>query len=138
MPECTLIATNLRLILGRSAYCSQFPTGPTLMHVAKAMRTLVDLLNTEHGYARIFFGQDGYSYELYAYQPGPIADLFERMGGYESAPEACEAARQQLSVVRPEHSAKRRKAVSPGNPTVRKQAARPAARRRAAGSMGLL
>lgn len=108
------------------------------MHVAKAMRTLVDLLNTEHGYARIFFGQDGYSYELHAYRPTPIADLFERVGGYQSAPEACEAARQQLSVVHPKARSKGRKAAKPGNRTVRKQAARPTTRRRADGSMGLL
>jgi hypothetical protein len=60
------------------------------------MRTLVDLLNNDHGYARIYADLEGFSYELDVYLPKPIADLFERMGGYASANEACEAARNQL------------------------------------------
>ncbi|HEY0684177.1 MAG TPA: hypothetical protein VGD45_17725 [Steroidobacter sp.] len=63
------------------------------------MRTLVDLLHTEHGYARIFYDQDGYSYELDSYQQAPMADLFTRMLGYASASEAAEAARQTLSAI---------------------------------------
>jgi hypothetical protein len=67
--------------------------------LAKAMRTLVDLLHTEHGYARIFHDQDGYSYELHSYQHTPMADLFMRMLGYESAGDATEAARETLSAI---------------------------------------
>ena len=72
--------------------------------LARAMRTLVDLLHTEHGYARIFYDQDGYSYELDSYRQTPMADLFTRMLGYASASEATEAARQTLSAI---HSAPR-------------------------------
>ncbi|HEU4652692.1 MAG TPA: hypothetical protein VFS47_01835 [Steroidobacteraceae bacterium] len=60
------------------------------------MRTLVDLLNNDHGYARIYADVEGFSYELNTYLRKPIADLFERMGGYASANEACEAAKNQL------------------------------------------
>ncbi|WP_153067075.1 hypothetical protein [Steroidobacter cummioxidans] len=67
--------------------------------LAKAMRTLVDLLHTEHGYARIFYDQDGYSYELHSYQHTPMADLFTCMLGYESATDATEAARDTLSAI---------------------------------------
>jgi hypothetical protein len=67
--------------------------------LAKAMRTLVDLLHTEHGYARIFHDQDGYSYELHSYRHTPVADLFTRMLGYESADHATEAARETLSAI---------------------------------------
>lgn len=63
------------------------------------MRTLVDLLNTDHGYARIYAGPDGYGYELSTYLPRPISDLFERMSGYESVTDAFEAAQHQLSAV---------------------------------------
>jgi hypothetical protein len=65
----------------------------------KAMRTLVDLLHTEHGYARIFYDQDGYSYELHSYRHTPMADLFTCMLGYQSAIDATEAARQTLSAI---------------------------------------
>lgn len=67
--------------------------------LAKAMRTLVDLLHTEQGYARIFHDQEGFSYELHSYQHTPIADLFTRMLGYASATDATEAARQTLSAI---------------------------------------
>jgi len=60
------------------------------------MRTLVDLLNNDHGYARIYADMEGFSYELNTYLPKPIADLFERMSGYGSATEALEAAKHQL------------------------------------------
>ena len=72
--------------------------------LARAMRTLVDLLHTEHGYARIFYDQDGYSFELHSYQHPPMADLFTRMLGYASATDAAEAARQTLSAI---HSPRR-------------------------------
>jgi hypothetical protein len=60
------------------------------------MRTLVDLLNNDHGYARIYADREGFSYELNTYLPKPIADLFERMSGYASATEASEAAKREL------------------------------------------
>lgn len=72
--------------------------------LARAMRTLVDLLHTEHGYARIFFDQEGYSYELQSYRHTPMADLFTRMLGYPSAADAAEAARQTLYAI---HGARR-------------------------------
>jgi hypothetical protein len=72
-------------------------SGFTLL--AKAMRTLVDLLHTEHGYARIFYDQDGYSYELHSYRTTPMADLFTRMLGYPSAIDATVAARETLSAI---------------------------------------
>ena len=65
------------------------------------MRTLVDLLNDERGYVRIFAERDGFGYELCTYLPRPIADLFERMSGYTSIGAACEAARYQLSSTQP-------------------------------------
>jgi hypothetical protein len=61
------------------------------------MRTLVDLFGDERGYVRIFAERDGYGYELSTYLPRPIADLFERMSGYDSLGLACEVARFQLS-----------------------------------------
>lgn len=67
--------------------------------LARAMRTLVDLLHTEHGYARIFYDQDGYSYELHSYQLTPMADLFTRMLGYASVDDATAAARETLSAI---------------------------------------
>jgi len=69
------------------------------------MRTLVDLLHTEHGYARIFHDQEGFSYELHSYRHTPMADLFTRMLGYASADDATEAARETLSAI---HSSPRR------------------------------
>ncbi|MET0535578.1 MAG: hypothetical protein ABW171_15285 [Steroidobacter sp.] len=75
--------------------------------LARAMRTLVDLLHTEHGYARIFHDQEGFSYELHCYRRTPTADLFTRMLGYASAEAAIEAARLALDAL---HSARRPKA----------------------------
>lgn len=80
------------------------PIESRLHLLARAMRTLVDLLHTEHGYARIFFDQEGYSYELQSYQHTPMADLFTRMPGYPSAADAAEAARQTLHAI---HGARR-------------------------------
>lgn len=63
------------------------------------MRTLVDLLNNEHGYARIYADAEGFGYELATYLPRPTADLFGCMNGFASLAEACVAAEQQLSSV---------------------------------------
>lgn len=63
------------------------------------MRTLIDLLNNELGYARIFAEREGFGYELTTYQPRPMPDLFERMSGYHSHQAAIEAAQQQLASV---------------------------------------
>lgn len=73
-----------------------------------AMRTLVDLLDNEHGYARIFADMEGFSYELSTYRPRVIPDLFERMGGYRSMSDACAAAEQQLSSMLQAMSRRRR------------------------------
>lgn len=75
------------------------------------MRTLIDLLNNDLGYARIFADGDGYGYELTTYRPRTIADLFERMSGYPSAEVAVSFAQQQLESIAqpPVVQAKRRK-----------------------------
>jgi hypothetical protein len=61
------------------------------------MRTLLDLLNDERGYVRIFKELDGFAYELSTYAPAPVGDLFERMDGYDSIADARAAAQFQLS-----------------------------------------
>ena len=61
------------------------------------MRTLLDLLNDERGYVRIFKELDGFAYELSTYAPPPVADLFARMDGYDSIADARAAAQFQLS-----------------------------------------
>jgi hypothetical protein len=88
--------------------------------LAKAMRTLVDLLHTEHGYARIFYDQEGYSYELHSYRHTPMVDLFTRMLGYSSVADASEAARQTLSAM---HGTHRRRTYKAGRHGGRRKAA---------------
>jgi hypothetical protein len=61
------------------------------------MRTLIDLLNNDAGYARIFAEAEGFGYELTTYRPRVIPDLFERMSGYGSLGDALAAANQQLA-----------------------------------------
>jgi hypothetical protein len=63
------------------------------------MRMLVDLLNNDDGYVRIYEDREGFGYEVSTYTPKPIADLFQRMSGYASISDACAAAQQQLSAV---------------------------------------
>jgi hypothetical protein len=60
------------------------------------MRTLVDLLNDDIGYVRIYEDQSGYSYERSTYAAPAIRDLFDQMTGYDSAASAREAASLQL------------------------------------------
>lgn len=72
------------------------------------MRMLVDLLNNDHGYVRIYQDREGFGYEVSAYSPRPIADLFHRVGGYASVSDACSAAQQQLSAV---HQPPRRRRI---------------------------
>lgn len=60
------------------------------------MRTLVDLLNDERGYVRIFAERTGFGYEKSPHAPTPFRDLFDRMTGYESMGSALEAAQLQL------------------------------------------
>lgn len=74
------------------------------------MRMLIDLLNNELGYARIFAEGESFGYELTTYRPRPMADLFERMSGYTSSDAAFEAAQQQLASVHqtPDRKKKRR------------------------------
>ena len=64
------------------------------------MRTLLDLLNDEPGYVRIFMDQDSFGYELSTYAKQPIGDLFERMNGYGSMAAAREAASYQLAAAK--------------------------------------
>lgn len=75
------------------------------------MRMLIDLLNNDLGYARIFSERDGFGYELTTYRARPIPDLFERMSGYASAEAALEAAQQQLASVQQPRSMKRKRAA---------------------------
>ena len=63
------------------------------------MRTLVDLLNDERGYVRIFSEQSGFGYEKSAHGSTPFRDLFDRMSGYDSVESAVRAAQFQLLVV---------------------------------------
>ncbi|MFL6547084.1 MAG: hypothetical protein ACJ8OJ_00220 [Povalibacter sp.] len=72
------------------------------------MRMLVDLLNNDHGYVRIFEDRDGFGYEVATYAPRPIADLFQRMNGYASMSDAFAAAQHQLSSVQQIRSRKSR------------------------------
>ncbi|HEY8540560.1 MAG TPA: hypothetical protein VIL28_16985 [Steroidobacteraceae bacterium] len=60
------------------------------------MRQLVDLLNNDTGYVRIFADHTGFGYERATYRPCDIGDLFDRMNGYPSIAIAREAARLQL------------------------------------------
>jgi hypothetical protein len=70
----------------------------------------VDLVSDDVGYVRVFAELDGYSYEVSTYQSCSMADLFERMRGYDSINSAREAARfQLLSTGRPVKRARRRR-----------------------------
>ena len=112
-------------------YCAPVTYPNLLPQRFPQMRTLVDLLNTEGGYARIVYELDSYGYQLHVYQPESMPDLFERMSGYATAAEACEAAQHQLSAI-----GKGRKAAKPR----KRRNAAPVANRSQAdgGSMGLL
>ena len=72
--------------------------------VGQRMRTLVDLLNDDCGYVRIFAEASGFGYEKSAHRPTPFHDLFDRMSGYESVESALHAAQFQLqSIPAPRH-----------------------------------
>ena len=75
------------------------------------MRTLVELLNDDTGYVRIFVDQGSFGYEKSAYAP-EHSDLFDRMGGYTSIANAREAALLQLQVVQPTKRRRRAKKTS--------------------------
>jgi hypothetical protein len=60
------------------------------------MRTLVDLLNDDRGYVRIFAEPRGFGYEKSTHRPATTDDLFDSMSGYPSMEKALEAARLQL------------------------------------------
>jgi hypothetical protein len=63
------------------------------------MRTLVDLLNDDRGYVRIYVDQGGgFGYERSTYTPAVIGDLFDRMHGYDSINHALAAAQLQLQI----------------------------------------
>lgn len=74
------------------------------------MRTLLDLLNDERSYVRIYKDLDGFGYELSTYVQPPVADLFERMNGYASIAAAREAASDQLSAAKQVRRPSRRRA----------------------------
>jgi hypothetical protein len=92
---------------------------PRFNLLARVMRTLVDLLHTEHGYARIFHDQEGYSYELHSYGHTPMADLFTRMLGFASAADATETARETLTAI---HASRRGKGAKAGRARKRRLA----------------
>lgn len=83
-----------------------FPTAP--IHIY--MRTLLDLLNDERAYVRIFKELDGFGYELSMHAQEPIGDLFARMNGYDSMDAVREAAQHQLSAAGQVRRASRRRA----------------------------
>ena len=74
------------------------------------MRTLLDLLNDERAYVRIFKESEGFGYELSTYQQQPMRDMFERMDGYDSIAAAREAAHFQLSAAGQVRRARTRRA----------------------------
>jgi hypothetical protein len=81
------------------------------------MRTLVDLLNDEKGYVRIFADQGGFGYEksahtASAYVSGISGDLFDRMSGYQSMANAREAALLQLQALQKTQRRRRTKKAS--------------------------
>ena len=73
---------------------------PEFTRHTKTMRTLLDLLNDEAGYVRIYVEQGGFGYEKSTYAPAAIGDLFDRMDGYVSITNAREAAQLQLRALR--------------------------------------
>jgi hypothetical protein len=75
------------------------------------MRTLLDLVNDERAYVRIFKELEGFGYELSTYEQPPMRDLFERMDGYDSVAAAREAAHFQLSAAGQVRRARRRRRV---------------------------
>ena len=75
------------------------------------MRTLLDLLNDERAYVRIFKELEGFGYELSTHEHQPMGDLFERMDGYDSIAAAREAAHFQLSAASQVRRARRRRRV---------------------------
>ncbi|MBB6093788.1 hypothetical protein HNQ60_002669 [Povalibacter uvarum] len=75
------------------------------------MRTLVNLLNDDRGYVRIFAEQSGFGYEKSPHAATPYQDLFDRMSGYDSVESAMAAAQFQLQAVsegRPSRTRRRR------------------------------
>ena len=76
------------------------------------IRTLVDLLNDEQGYVRIFVDQGSFGYEKSAYAPRVIGDLFDRMTVYPSISNAREAALLQLQALAPAKGRRRKKPTS--------------------------
>jgi hypothetical protein len=83
------------------------------------MRTLLDLLDNERGYVRIYEEQDSFGYELSTYVQQPMADLFERMNGYASIAAAREAARYQLSAAKQARRMSRKRTQRPRGTTAR-------------------
>ena len=63
------------------------------------MRTLVDLLNDDHGYVRIYAETHGFAYEKSTHRPVPTSDLFDRMDGFSSKESALEVANLQLQAI---------------------------------------
>jgi hypothetical protein len=71
----------------------------------RLMRTLVDLLNDDRGYVRIFAEPRGFGYQKSTHKPATTDDLFDSMSGYPSMEKALEAAQLQLQA----ESGKRRR-----------------------------
>jgi len=74
------------------------------------MRTLVDLLNDDGGYVRIFAEQTGFGYARSTYSVELIGDLFDRMSGYSSINCARAAAQLQLQASNSPKRSRRKRA----------------------------
>ena len=81
------------------------------------MRTLLDLLNDERAYVRIFKELEGFGYELSTYEQQHMRDLFERMDGYDSIAAAREAAHFQLSAAGQVRRARSRRRIRVRRPS---------------------
>ena len=56
-------------------------------------------MSNERGYVRVYAEREGFAYQLSAYSPSIVGDLFEQMSGYPTADDACAAAHYQLSAI---------------------------------------
>jgi hypothetical protein len=91
------------------------------MQARHSPRHLVDVLDNEYGYVRVFADPEGFGYDVCAYRAHPLADLFQTMGGFATQGEALEAARRQLTTLQPRSSRRRastrRASLRPSAPT---------------------
>ena len=106
--EIAFHCCDARLVFGAGRSCrlclAEFYADSTTK-----MRTLVDLLNDDRGYVRIYVDQGGgFGYERSTYSPVVIGDLFDRMSGYDCVNHALAAAQLQLQTPESPRRRKRR------------------------------